>query len=174
MLLLKFFVFFIVLISNDYCKEFYEKPSSFIMNFEGFYEVLLLHKCFWSKNFWQWNNDPFKIFCDLPGNTFCFFAFLNERNIKTTLLVINLKCFASTFKLHKQVVLKLLVVKCAISGFFGFFWFLIYLYFNEAFVKNFTGKLSFFNKNFQKFFQEVVCYIILSFFKIIWKSYFSS
>ena len=34
--------------------------------------------------------------------------------------------------------------------------FLIYVYFNDAFVKNFMKKLSFFNANFQNSFQDVV------------------
>ena len=42
-----------------------------------------------------------------------------------------------------------------------FFLFLIYAYFNKAFVKNFLKKLSFFNTNFQNSFQDIVCYRIL-------------
>ena len=37
----------------------------------------------------------------------------------------------------------------------------MYVYFNEAFVKNFMGKLSFFNKNVYNSFQDVVNYRIL-------------
>ena len=43
---------------------------------------------------------------------------------------------------------------------FRFFQFLFYVYFNVALVKNFMGKLSFFNTNFQISFQDVVYYRI--------------
>ena len=49
-------------ISNDHCQKFMEKPSFFIMDFEGSYEVLLCHKYFWSTYLWQWNDGPFKFF----------------------------------------------------------------------------------------------------------------
>ena len=43
------------------------------------------------------------------------------------------------------------------------FRFLIYVYFNEAFVKNLMKKLSFFNTKFQNSFQDVVYYRVLGF-----------
>ena len=70
--------------------------------------------------------------------------FLNERNIVTSLLMIHLKC----------------TVVHWIYFFAGFFWFLIYVYFNEAF-KSFMKNLSFFNTNFQNSFQDVLYYRIL-------------
>ena len=42
-----------------------------------------------------------------------------------------------------------------------FFQFLIYVCFNEAFFNKFMKKLSFFNTNFQNWFQDLVCYRIL-------------
>ena len=42
-----------------------------------------------------------------------------------------------------------------------FFRFLIYVYINEVFVKNFMKKLSFFNAKIQNSFQDVVYYRIL-------------
>ena len=44
---------------------------------------------------------------------------------------------------------------------FSFFQFLIYVYFNESFVKNFMEILSFFCRNFQNSFQDVVYYRVL-------------
>ena len=51
-------------------------------------------------------------------------------------------------------------VEYTISFFFPFH---IYVCFNDAFIKNFMKKLSFFNANFQNSFQDVVYYRILEF-----------
>ena len=59
----------------DIVKNVMELPSSFKMDFEDSYEVLLRHKYFWSTYFWQWNDGPFKIFWNFHGNAFCFFIF---------------------------------------------------------------------------------------------------
>ena len=86
--------------------------------------------------------------------------FLNERNIITSLLMINLKCTVVHYanlnsgSLNKHY---LRAVEYAIC----FFRFLIYVCFNDAFVKNFTTKMSFFNANLQNSFQDVVRYRIL-------------
>ena len=73
-------------------KNLMEKPSFFIMDFEGSYEVLLRHKCFWSTHFWQWNDGLFKISRNLHENVFCFFTFSKWKKHTTSLLVIHLKC----------------------------------------------------------------------------------
>ena len=85
--------------------------------------------------------------------------FLNERNI--TSLLKNL----SSSSINKSY---LRTIEYAISFFFSIsylhylrFLILMYVYFNEAFVKNFMGKLSFFNKNVYNSFQDVVNYRIL-------------
>ena len=49
----------------------------------------------------------------------------------------------SKFKLHKQAVFKIQAVEYA-SLIIYFFWFLTYVYFDEAFFKKFTEKKSFF------------------------------
>ena len=73
-------------------KYYLKNPSLFMMNFKSsYYKVLLRHKYFWSKNFWQWNWSPFKVFWNLHGNAFCFLCFLNERNITNSFLMIHLK-----------------------------------------------------------------------------------
>ena len=56
-------------------KNLMKKPSFFIMDFEGSYEVLLCHKYIWFKKFWQWNDDRIKNFWNFHGNAFCFFIF---------------------------------------------------------------------------------------------------
>ena len=43
-------------------KNLVKKPPSFIMGFKSSYKVLVYYKFLWSKNFRQWNNDPFKRF----------------------------------------------------------------------------------------------------------------
>ena len=56
-------------------KNLMEKPSFFIMDFEGSYEFLLRHKCSWSSYFLQWNDGLFRFFRNLHGNAFYFFIF---------------------------------------------------------------------------------------------------
>ena len=79
--------------------------KNLLMNFEGSYEVLLRQKKFWSSHFWLLNGNPFNIFWSLRGNAFCFFIsskwkkyfslfLLNERDIRTSPLMIHLKCTA--------------------------------------------------------------------------------
>ena len=85
---------------------------------------------------------------------------LNERNMTTSLLKIHLKCTvvhyanlnSSSIKKHYKW-----VVEYTILLFFD----LIYVYFNNPFVKNFMQILSFFNANFQNPLRDVVCYRIL-------------
>ena len=62
-------------------KNLIEKPLFFIMDFQGSYEVLLLHNYFWSTYF--------KISNEMH---FVSLFFLNELNIKTSLLMIHWKC----------------------------------------------------------------------------------
>ena len=134
------------------------------MDFEGSDEVLLRRKYFWSTYFWHWNNAPFKICCNLHGNAFYLF-FLNKRSSATSLLMIHLKCTVIHYaNLNSSSMNKPYLRGCWIyyfvGGFFGFL-FMLFIYFNEAFVTNFMKKLSFFNTNFQNSFQDVVYYRIL-------------
>ena len=122
-----------------------------IMNFESCYKLLLHHNYFWSKNFWQWNDSPFKIFWNLHGHAFCFFIFSIWKNTTTLLLMIHLKCTVVHFaNLNSSSINKPFLNCVASDVLFLFFQFLIYVYFNEAFVKSFMKKISFHNKNFQK------------------------
>ena len=63
----------------------------FITRFEGFYEVLLRHKYFWSRHFCQWNERSFKNLFFIEMYFVSLFV-LNERNITTLLLMIHWKC----------------------------------------------------------------------------------
>ena len=59
----------------------------FCNGFGRFHEVLLCHKYFWSTDFWQWNSSLFKLFDTWTEIIFCFFFFLNENVIRTSLLM---------------------------------------------------------------------------------------
>ena len=86
--------------------------------------------------------------------------FLCFLNITTSHLMIHLKCAIVHYtNLNSSSKKKshLRATEHAIS----FIQFLIYVYFNEAFAKNFMKKLSFFNTNFQNWFQDVLYYRIL-------------
>ena len=88
--------------------------------------------------------------------------FLHEGNVTISLLIIHVKCTVVHYvKLNSSSLNKHYsrAVEYAIS----FFRFLIYVYFNDASIKNFMEKLLFFNANFQKSFQDVVYYRILGF-----------
>ena len=89
--------------------------------------------------------------------------FLNERNITTSLLMMHLKCTVAHYSnLNSSSVNKSFLNDEPLNMLFRFFRFLIYVCFNEAFVKNFMKKLSSFNTNSQNSFQdEHVCYRIL-------------
>ena len=84
---------------------------------------------------------------------FVSLCFLNERIITTSLLMINLKC---TVALNSSFIEKPFLSCGRFNMLFRFFRFIIY--FNEAFVKKFMKKLSFFDTNFKNSFQDVLYY----------------
>ena len=87
--------------------------------------------------------------------------FLNERNITTSLLMIHLKCAVVHYaNLNSSSINKPFLNYEPLNMLFRFFRFLIYVDFNEAFVKKFM-KLLFFKTNFQTSFQDIVYYRIL-------------
>ena len=101
----------------------------------------------------SFNNEVTTVFKSLEISTemhFLSLFFLNERNIATSLFIIQLKCTVVHYaNLNSSSVNKLYctrAVEYAIS--FVFFLFLVYVYFNNAFVKNFIKELLFFNANF--------------------------
>ena len=88
--------------------------------------------------------------------------FLNERNISTCLLMLHLKrTIVHYANLNSSSINKPFLNYGPLNMLFCWvFLFLIYVYFNEAFVKTSMKKLSFFNTNLQNSF-NVVYYRIL-------------
>ena len=84
--------------------------------------------------------------------------FLNKRNITTSFLMIHLKCTVVNYaNLNSSSINKPflnMLFNRPSNMLFRFFQFLIYVYFNEAFVKKFMKQLSFFNTNFQNLFEQ--------------------
>ena len=126
-------------------KSFMEKLSFFVNDFESSFDVRLCHKYFWSTNVWEWNDGPFKTILNFHGNGFFFFIFSKWKKYYgtfTILLMIHLqRTVVHYVNLNSSPTNKpyLGAVGYAISC----FRFLIYVYLNEAFVKNFMKKLSF-------------------------------
>ena len=94
---------------------------------------------------------------------FVSLAFLNDEDIITTsLLFIHLKCTIMHYvNLNSSSMNKPLLRAVEYDISLIFFGLLIYVYFDESFVKSFIKKLSFCNVNFQNSFQDVLYYILL-------------
>ena len=108
---------------------------------------------------------PFKFLWNLHKNALSLF-FLNEINITTSLSMMHLKCTVVYYSyLNSSSMNKLFLNYGPLNMSFRFFRFLVFVYFNEAFVKKKKKKkkkkLSFLNANFQNSFQDVVYYRIL-------------
>ena len=91
MLFLNFCLFHFSKFQMTIIKNLMEKPSFFIMDFEGSYEVL---KYLWS-SVHTFNNETtalLKFFGIFTEMHFVSLFFLNERNIMTSILMIHLKC----------------------------------------------------------------------------------
>ena len=85
-----------------------------------------------------------------------FILFLLEKNNTTSFVIVHLKCtFVHYANLNSNSVNKSFLNYGLSNMLFRFFWFLIYVYFNEAIAKTFIKKLSSFNINFQNSFQDV-------------------
>ena len=96
--------------------------------------------------------------------TLFLYFFQNESNIATSLLMIHLKCTVVHYAdLNSSTKNKPFLNYGSLNTLFCFFQFLIYVYFNETFVKKLMKYLSFFNTNFQNSFQDVVYYRILGY-----------
>ena len=93
-----------------------------------------------------------------------FLYFLNERNIKTSPLMMHSRWavlhYANLKSSCRNNPLNMLYKP--LNMLFALLRFLIYVCFSEAFVKSLMGKLSFFNTNFQNSFQDIVYYRILA------------
>ena len=97
---------------------------------------------------------------------FVYSCFLNERNIKTSHLMIHIKYTVVHYVNLNSRFTNQLYLRAVQYAIF-FLRFLIYVYFNETFVKNFIKKLWFLNTNFQNSFLDAVHYKILGF-QILW------
>ena len=85
------------------------------------------------------------------------FIFSKSKNITNSLLMLHLKCTVAHYdSLNSSLTNKPFLNHGSLNMLFCFFGFLIYIYFNNKFAKNFIKKLSFFNTNFQNSFQDVV------------------
>ena len=107
--------------------------------FRGFLVISTMSQIFWSTHFWKSNGDPFKFFWNLHGYMhFVSLFFLNERNMTTSLLIIHLKCTVVHYtNLNWSSKNKPFLNYGSLNMLFHFLGFLIYVYFNEAFVKIF-------------------------------------
>ena len=114
-------------ISKDYCQKSYNGLWTFFV-------FLLGQKYFWPTHFRKWNGGPFNFFLICTDMRFGSLFFLNERNMTTSLLMIHLKV---TVK-HYTNLNWSSKNKPFLNILFRFFQFLIYVYFNEAFVKILT------------------------------------
>ena len=68
-----------------------------MMDIKSSYKLLLSHKDLRSRNFWQWNDDPLKIFKNLYGNAFSLLVFIKGKIIAVCHLMIHIKCGAIIF-----------------------------------------------------------------------------
>ena len=143
-------------ISNGYCQKSYN-------GFSGFLVISTTSQKFFIYIFVTMKRRHFYLFFKFAQICILFrYFFQKERNIKTSLLMIHLKCtvvhYADSNSSSKN---KPLLNYGSLNMLFRFFRFLIYVYSNETFVKQLKKYLSFFNTNFQNSFQDVVYYRIL-------------
>ena len=83
----------------------------------------------------------------------------NEGNIKTSILLILLKCIVAGYSNgNESFTGRLFSNYGSLNTLFHFFLYLIYSVFYKTFVKKFMQKLSFFSSNFKNPFQDVVYY----------------
>ena len=83
----------------------------------------------------------------------------NEGNIKTSILLILLKCIVVGYSNgNESFTGRLFSNYGPLNMLFHFFRYLIYSVFHKTFVKKFMKKLSFFSSNFKNPFQDVVYY----------------
>ena len=117
-------------ISNDYCQKSYN-------------------------GFWGFLINP------TTSQIFLIYTFVTmkqrQQNITTSLLMVHLKCTVVHYaNLNSSSKNKAFLNYGSLNMLFRFFRFLIYVYFNETFVKKLMKQLSSFNTNFQNSFEDVV------------------
>ena len=159
--LFKFWLLNFSSIQTNFLKNFIKIFPGFKIDFESTDKVLLLCHYLWSEISQQWNNNPFKIFFswNLHGRAFCFLILSNERNIKTSILLMLLKCIVVSYlNRNGRFTGRLFSNYGLLNMLFHFFRYLIYSVFHDTFVKRFIKKLSFLSSNFKNQFQDVVYY----------------
>ena len=119
----------------------------------------LLSKYLWSEISQQWNNGPFSFFEICMEEPFPSQILSKEGNIKSSVLLILLKCIVAGYSNgNESFTGRLFSNYGPLNMLFHFFRYLIYSVFHETFVKKFMKKLSFFSSNFKNPFQDVVYY----------------
>ena len=118
-----------------------DKPSFFMIDFEGFSKVLYYVTNI--SDLQSFGNERTALFEICTEMYFVSLFFLNERNITTSLLMMHLKCTVVYYaNLNLSTLNKPFLNYGPSNVLFCYFRFLIYGYFNEAFVENFMEKLS--------------------------------
>ena len=119
-------------ISNDYCQKSYN-------GFWGFLVISTTSQIFLIYTFLKMKQRHFLFFFSICTDMhFGSLFFLNERNMTTSLLMIHLKCTVVHYtNLNWSSKNKPFLNYGSLNMLFRFFRFLIYVYFNEAFVKKF-------------------------------------
>ena len=123
--------------------------------FWGFLVISTTSQIFLIYTFLTTKRRSFYYFYDICTDMHFFsLFFLNERKNKNSLLMMYLKCTIVHYaNLNSSSKHKSFLSYGSLNMLFLFSRFLIYVYFNEAFVKKFMKQLSFFNINFQNSFK---------------------
>ena len=125
----------------------------YMMDIKSSYKLLLSHKDLRSRNFWQWNDGPLKIFKNLYGNAFSLLVFIKGKIIAVCHLMIHIKCGAIIFLNENWRSLKQRFWNNGPSNMLShFFMFFIFSYLYGIFAENFMKKLSLFKMNFWNLF----------------------
>ena len=99
-----------------FTKILMKKPPVFTTYIKSSFKLLLSHQNLRSRNFWQWNDSPLKIFWILHGNALSLFVFSKWKNycnlpFNDTYKMCCCHLFYSKLKLRKTAVFKLRAVK---------------------------------------------------------------
>ena len=118
--------------------------KNLINRFLGLLVISTTSQIFLIYTFLKTKRRPFYFFSICTDMHFGSLFFLNERNMTTSLLMIHLKCTVVHYtNLNWSSKNKPFLNYGSLNMLFRFFRFLIYVYFNEAFVKIFMKQLSF-------------------------------
>ena len=148
---LKFWRFDFSNFQTTFVKIFTKRPPGFKIDFEGTDKVLRIHQDLWSEISRQWNNGPLTFFEICTKEPFPSQILSKEGNIKSSVLLILLKCIVGGYSNgNESFTGRLFSNYEPFNMLFHFFRYLIYSVFHE--------KLSFFSSYFKNPFQDVVYY----------------